>query len=814
MQIKVAQILSGLACFCLVFFCQSAVFAQLPALLNAAENSPAPERQSIAIADIPSQISSDQILLQDMIKRSANAAPVTDFKPELAAMNTAASQLGQHINVRKLAAMSFSRLETLDRHLSFIDQQASALQAALTVSTQPLSEDIAQLTVRRALWRETTRENTGLLSQQLQKSIEQLDQDFTSAELAVSTPLNALMSLNQQVGGLRNSLLDQQKIVRQYIANTDKLLWNIDSPSLWSAMFNADVSQSINKDQLADSFAIETEFMQQSQQSSRGLHSLLLVLIAVLLILLLWLAKQAKSLPPDLMQARYRPILARPISAWLLLSTTIYLIENVNGSYLRLQILLLLAWLPVMRLQSVRMHQAVGVWMYSTLLFFFVHVMGNVVAYEPLEFRLCLLLNASLMLGTMLVILMRLRARKLDLSPRIQQLSMGFVGLAGALMVVALLCNVFGNVHLATLLVQGTLYSIYMGLFILAARNTVLAYVRLFLTSSTPQLLQRTQHAHRLFGVSQRLFNLALMLAWLIGVLDTFRVLRSTQDMLAALGAFTLAFGSISITVGGIALFFVSVYLSFWLAQTLRSILSEDVLPHMTLPRGVANSVSTMSYYFLLMLGLMVALSAAGFQLTQLAMVLGALSVGIGFGLQTVVNNFVSGLILMVERPIQPGDTVELSGTTGSIRDIGMRTTTLSTFDGADVVVPNGMLLSEKLINWTLNNQRRRIEIPIGVSYDCDPRSVQAILLEVARKTPGVSLEPAPAAVFMGFGESSLDFSVRAWTDHFDQWLMIRSEMALEIHAALKAANIEIPYPQRDIHIRTVADKTITGNAD
>ena len=167
----------------------------------------------------------------------------------------------------------------------------------------------------------------------------------------------------------------------------------------------------------------------------------------------------------------------------------------------------------------------------------------------------------------------------------------------------------------------------------------------------------------------------------------------------------------------------------------MRGVLSEDVLPRMSLPRGVANSASTMTYYLLLMLGLMVALAAAGFEVSQLALVLGALSVGIGFGLQTVVNNFVSGLILMFERPIQPGDTVELSGTVGTVRDIGMRATTFTTFEGADVVVPNGMLLSEKLINWTLSTNTRRIDIPVGVAYGSDPERVRALLTEVAQRT-------------------------------------------------------------------------------
>jgi potassium-dependent mechanosensitive channel len=252
-------------------------------------------------------------------------------------------------------------------------------------------------------------------------------------------------------------------------------------------------------------------------------------------------------------------------------------------------------------------------------------------------------------------------------------------------------------------------------------------------------------------------------------------------------------------------MFWVLVYLSFWLSKTIRSVLSEDILPNMELPRGVANSISSLSYYALLLFGLMVALSAAGFQLSQLAIILGALSVGIGLGLQSAVNNFVSGLILMVERPVQPGDIVEVSGTTGKVREIGMRATTLTTFEGADVVVPNGMLLSEKMINWTLSSDKRRIDIPLGVSYKSDPAHVLRILNDVAAQSKGVSKNPAPTVVFVGFGQNSLDFSIRAWTDSYDDSIFIRSTMAVNIHAALRDAGIEIPFPQRDLHVKSVS---------
>ncbi len=287
--------------------------------------------------------------------------------------------------------------------------------------------------------------------------------------------------------------------------------------------------------------------------------------------------------------------------------------------------------------------------------------------------------------------------------------------------------------------------------------------------------------------------------------LNQFRVARPIFGGAKAVLTHPIAFGQISVTLGSILLFLVSVYVAFWIARTVRLILRDEVLPKMELPRGVDNSISSLSYYALVLIGLMVALAAAGFETSQFAIIFGALGVGIGFGLQNVVNNFVSGLILMFERPIQPGDVVEVSGTSGKVRAIGMRATTLTTFDGADVVVPNGTLLSEKLINWTLSDMNRRIDVDVGVAYGSDPRRVMALLSEVALGTPGIVPEPAPAIVFKGFGASSLDFGIRAWTNDFGDWVTIRTEMTARVYEALAKEGIEIPFPQQAVHLRSVA---------
>jgi small-conductance mechanosensitive channel len=184
----------------------------------------------------------------------------------------------------------------------------------------------------------------------------------------------------------------------------------------------------------------------------------------------------------------------------------------------------------------------------------------------------------------------------------------------------------------------------------------------------------------------------------------------------------------------------------------------------------------------------------------------GALGLGIGFGLQNVIANFVSGLILVFERPILPGDTVEVNNLMGTVKKIGVRSSKVSTFDGAEVVVPNTNLISNDLINWTLSNNIKRVEILIGTSYDSDPNQILELLTECANNYVNLIKDPPPVALFSDFGDSSLNFRLRFWVD-FSISLQAKSDVSVAIYNKFKEHNIEIPFPQQDVHIKDLPQK-------
>lgn len=813
----IAALVSGFVLASLLLIGGSA-FAQFPALSlkppsNAEKAVEAAESDAIAVADLPRRLVEESLFLQQAAQRSASAAKADALEQKLDDIKRSIGALGVKVVGKDFGALPYSGLEALQRHLLFLDKRLTQLQDELQANTRPLSTDAGDLAQRRRLWQETRQQSAGFISPDLLNDIDALNRQFSQVANETSKPLSRLLDLNREASALQERVGKYLSTIRDRIGVIDRKLWNFDAENLFVVLQDEGEQAKGSMQAVVSGFVAQADFIKAYNEAARTRHTVLAVLAALTLPLFIYLSRWAKRvIGSDAHLDHYRRTLSRPFSAWVLFSIMCLLAVDFDGPWFGLRLLLALAWLPVMRLQPKWVRDHIGRWIYATAFFFVLSFVSQLITTLPVDYRVTLLINGLLLLTALLWLAFRLvRGRKMQPSPhsRTHKTALLLFGVTGAALAIAVVANIFGGVNLAALLTEAALNNLYLALFLCAARELVHAYAYVLIISGKENLPVRTEHASRAFEAVFALFNLALGVVWLTATLYSLRVFDLVKTKLHAVAGFTIELGSISLTVGGVLLFCASVYLSFWIAQTIRSVLAEDVLPKMTLPRGVANSVSTMSYYLLLMLGLLVALTAAGFQLSQLALVVGALSVGIGFGLNTVINNFVCGLILMIERPIQPGDTIELSGTTGTIRDIGIRTTTITTFDGADVLVPNGLLLSEKLTNWTLSNRRRRIEVPIGVAYDSALREVQALLLDVASKIKGISLVTPPAVLFLGFGESSLDFVVRVWTDDFDLGADIRSELALEIHAALKAAGIEIPYPQRDLHIRSVAPEVL-----
>jgi potassium efflux system protein len=380
------------------------------------------------------------------------------------------------------------------------------------------------------------------------------------------------------------------------------------------------------------------------------------------------------------------------------------------------------------------------------------------------------------------------------IGPLVKLVQLGFV--------VTALAAIFGYTQLAALIGAGLIRSFFtFWLVLVVVRVFEALAVCALRIGPLPRLGMVSRHRALL---ESRLFSVARLTGWFVWFRSTLTgvgLWTVVVDGVSAVLNARLTRAAFTISLGDVLLFAAAVAVSVLVSRWLRFLFDEDIYPRLSVAPGVAYALDTMLHYTLITLGLSVGLALLGFDMTRFTVIGGALAVGIGFGMQNIVNNFVSGLILLFERPVSVGDVVEFGGFIGEIRQIGIRSSTLRTWQGADVAVPNSALITESVTNWTRSDQRRRIELPVGVAYGSDPQQVIDLLTGVARNNPDVRVYPEPVTLFLGFGDSSLDFELRAWTDRFDAWMQVKSDLAVGVEAALRGANITIPFPQRDLHL-------------
>ncbi|UCF64515.1 MAG: mechanosensitive ion channel [bacterium] len=766
-----------------------------------------PELLPIGASDIP-KVSEMTVSQLDEIRNKIEpqdvvAKVVTAFEEIQSEIN----QLDSELSEVDLLELKFSRLVAIQTSWESVKASMSIWQNTLQSRSQEFESFGQNLKEKQKLWemtREASAERADPKAIQLRvtevlDSISNVDKILKTRQEAILTLMDKVSQASIRINKALSKISDAQ-------AQSREKMFAIDSPPLWKAFKWKEERPSFSfqmKQTIKSRLSILDKFVHE-QWPRIIIHFGIFLLVSLIL---LSVRRRGDSWSdPDGSSSRFKFIYHHPFSSGLLLSLifTSYIYQN-PPEYIR-QLNRLIFLIPLLRILPKIIHHEMRKPFYWLAGLYVFQRMDELIIDFTLAHRLILLFITLITFAGLLWIL-RPGSPILQRKGGLWQTSMfNLSRLALILLGVSLLANIFGNVSLADLLTNATLNTAYVAVGIFTAvlvLESIIVISMQIRSLSNLRIVQKNAQLIEKRIVS--LVRLTALILWLAFSLENYDIYDPLKKFIQNFFSKSWQLGNFSFAIGDLLIFFITIWLSILISRLIRFILEEDVLPRLPLPRGVPASISILTNYTILAIGFLVALTAAGIEWSKFALLAGAFGVGIGFGLQNVVNNFISGLILIFERPVKVGDTVEVGILKGTVKRIGIRSSTVRTFDGAEVIVPNGTLIQSEVTNWTLSDQLRRIEVKVGVSYGSDPNQVLKILKKVADDHEGALEYPAPMVLFLGFGESSLDFSLRVWTSDFDNWIQFSSEITLQVHNALKEAGIEIPFPQRDLHLRSVS---------
>jgi potassium efflux system protein len=677
----------------------------------------------------------------------------------------------------------------------------------LTLHVTQLRDASNKLADLQKIWSQT--QDTAKVSKAPGLILQQIDATITAIE-AMQTPMqtqgSAMLDLqsrvSQEVALCGTALAEigqaQQKAVGGLLKRGTLPIW---SAELWVQGRSEGPAwvREIAAGQWAD-------FEKYIHDPSKGmpLHVGLFVLVTVLFCVMRRQVQQWPATGKDSSLAI--KVFDRPFSAALVITLFVATSPNLPTPSAVRRLYSILELVPMIRLTKSVVNPLVVTGLYLLAALFTLNTVREAFAGVPLieqAFLLIEILAGIVVLGGAFTLgkLQRSHEQVKSLA-RLSGLRL-VAGIVLLIFAVSLVAGALGYMRLARLLASTVFGGGALALALFAYARVIVGVVAFALRVWPLRLLQMVQHHCEL--LERRAYRFLIWLAvgvWLMRVLDYVGlfgpVLSFGKNLLDA----KLERGSISISVEDILAFFLTVWVAYLLSAFIRFILQEDVYPRIGIARGLSYAISSLLNYIILALGIVVGMGLIGVNLTKVTVLAGAFGVGIGFGLQSIVNNFVSGLILLFERPIHVGDTVQVGDVLGEVRRIGIRSSIVHTGQGSDIIVPNAQLIAEQVTNWTLSDQLRRIDLPVGVNYGAEPKKVIEVMEAVAKAHPSVLKYPPPQGLFVGYGDSSINFELRAWTDQFGKWFQIRSELAVALYDAVHAAEgMTFPFPQREVRL-------------
>ena len=793
-----------LRCFCIpaVLLMGAVAHAQpAPTAPPTAETSGAPPPGAATPAPIPlAEIATDA---------ESATARVRDMQSELSSDRTTeiiAEQLPaltREIDARlrenwKIIAQrpSIEMLANIEAGLRRHRRNLSGWMRALTSRVSQVEGETAELDELENTWKQTSQAARASNSPpEVLRRIEAVITGISQARESLNKHGARALTVQNRVAAQNSRIADALRSVARSREDVLNRLFIKDGPPIWTSTVESTTRQNL-QEEIRTSFS--TQWAAVNLYASRQTVSFF-IHAAVFLTLATGLSWARRHVRPNITdeadQPRASVVLEMPIVAALLLSSLCSRWIYPEAPRLLWAVLVGLLLLPSVIIVRRRLERDLYPTLYALVVFYFIDQLRTVFAAVQFVPRLLLvgeLLGAALFLGWLIRSVRRLQRFNPQANHLRKTIKLAAcIALATSLL--ALIANIAGYVTLATLLGDALLTSAYVAFILYAVVEVLDGLVTIALRLPPFALLSVVDRQRQLLQRRlRRGFQWLAVLLWVLFVLERLllreRLFRGISEILSA----QLAIGTLRISLGDVLAFGITVWGAFLISRFVRFLLDEDVYPRVHLRRGLPYAISTMLHYIILLVGFFAAVAALGIDMTRVTILAGAFSVGVGLGLQNIFNNFVSGLILLFERPVNVGDVVQIEDASGVVERIGIRASIIRTTNGSEVIVPNGKLISERLINWTLSSRQHGIELPIAVANGTDPNRVIALLERTAAEHPLVAGDPPPKALVVKLGPESLGLELRAWSDHSEQWMQIRSELAIAISAALAAEEIAI----------------------
>lgn len=770
--------------------------------------TPSASATAVPVADIAAKLDTTQALLDGVAERLQAddlvveiGDPLTELiewvdknTPEVAnllAQNPSLSSLRETENGWKQAGSLLPdwkrRLNDRNRQLELDLQSLNEAQKSWDVTLQTEQGS--------ALPEELTDRIRGVLQQAKQAS-----ERASRSQAKLLVLLTRLSSVAERVGATVTQL---QEARRQKVART----FQHDAPPIWQVDWSPLASAALYRETF-ESLAQQLDALSDYVSARADRFFLHLILLGSLYAGVRWARRRVTSwaeLEPSL--SRPVGIFNHPLSTSLLLSVLLTGWVYPNPPILLQTLIAATGLLPAVAVLKRLFRPDLHPTLYVLVGLFCVDQVRSLTTNQPLLTRAIFTLQI-LMAFLYLIsrILMYRRASSVSLGQRARAVAVAILGFS-------LLAMVLGFVALGYLCGEAALQATYLAVVLYSLLQIVDALVMLSLRTPPLSLLASVQNARHLFYQRINLaFRYLTGFFWVGKCLDALGAHHAASDAFFSTMGWSLQLGAVHITLGGVLGLAICLWVPMQLSRFVRFVFDQDLYPRLSVSSGATYTLSTLVHYTLLVGGVLFGVAAVGIDMTKFTIVASALGVGIGFGLQNIVNNFVSGIILLFERPVEVGHFIDVSGQSGTLQRVGLRASILRTADGSEVIIPNGELLSTRVTNWTFSDPWRQLRIPVGVAYGSDPGEVTELLLKIAEGHESILSTPAPSVLFMNLGESSLDFEFRAWTAESVRWISVRSELLTQIYAALNEAGIGIPFPQRSLRVESWPPKTPDGN--